>query len=342
LRLFKRFKSRRYLKPLLRIGIAVGVVLASAWLFLAQPSFSKSGRSEQAFDHDRLRGHVRVLSVDYFPRNHSQRENLQRSADYISGHFEKAGATVTRQKYFVGRHSYQNVIARFGNPDESRLIIGAHYDSHGVTPGADDNASGVAGLIELAYLMGEHSPDVALELVAYTLEEPPFFLSRNMGSRIHAASVEHEKQRIRGVLVLEMIGYFSDDWGSQNYPLPLLKIFYPSRGNFATVVGNLSQRRFTKDVKIHMKGSTDLPVYSINAPERLPGINFSDHASYWQYGIDAVMVTDTAFYRNLEYHSENDVYERLDYRKMHDTVISVYEAATGLLREPMGGHRASD
>ena len=122
-----------------------------------------------------------------------------------------------------------------------------------------------------------------------------------------------------------MIGYFSDQFLSQKYPMPMLYLYYPFKGHFITVVGSMSQREFTKSVKVGMQGSTDLPIFSINAPASLPGIDFSDHRNYWLYDYQAVMITDTAFYRNTAYHKPEDTLDRLDYNRMGQVVLSVFQ-----------------
>ena len=321
------------MKSLLRMSLLWGIVICGVWVFIAQPRCSRNEVTPITFDPERLQAHVKTLSVDFHPRNYRHVEHLNQTAQYIAQHFKSAGCQVELQEYKVGEESYQNVIGRLGASDAPKLILGAHYDSHELTPGADDNASGVAGLIELAYLLGSASLEIEVELVAYTLEEPPHFRSDNMGSAVHAKSVQVDKERIIGVIVLEMIGYFSDEEGSQTYPSPVFKLIYPNKGNFIAVVGNLDQNDFTLQVKTLMQGTTDLEVYSINAPEQLPGVDFSDHASYWPYGINAIMITDTAFYRNFEYHKSGDTYDRLDYRSMHNTVIALYETVLALNKE---------
>ncbi len=220
---------------------------------------------------------------------------------------------------------YRNVIGRFGVGKGSKVVVGAHYDSFGKTPGADDNASGVAGLIELAYLLGRHDPSREVELVAYVLEEPPFFRSRSMGSYVHARSIAGESANVAGVIVLEMIGYFRDERGSQSYPLSVLRLMYPSRGNFIAVVGRWDQGAWVRTVKAGLAGTTDLPVYSIRAPVAVPGVDFSDHINYWPFGMDAIMITDTAYYRNKAYHATGDTPERLDYVRMSKVITAVYE-----------------
>ena len=147
-----------------------------------------------------------------------------------------------------------------------------------------------------------------------------------MGSAIHAESIAGEKSNITGVIVLEMVGCFNDEKGSQSYPSLLLRAFYPRRGNFIAVAGRWDQGDWIKAVKVGMLGSTDLPVYSIRAPSALPGIDFSDHFNYWPYGIKAVMVTDTSFYRNKAYHESEDTADRLDYDRMSMVVVAVFEA----------------
>lgn len=320
-------KRIRLIKSLARILLAVGVVIVGLWIYVAQPTWKSNSPSAVQVNQDRLRQHVIALSEEFHPRDYGHVENLDRAANYIAEHFTEAGGEVQFQEYSVAGENYRNVQCMFGEGKGNRLIIGAHYDSFDVTPGADDNASGVAGLLELAYLFGTAELDREIELVAYTLEEPPFFATSDMGSHVHAQSVATNSTDIHGVIVLEMIGCFSDKWGSQGHPLLLLKLVYPNRGNFITVVGNMGQRAFTKQVKVTMKGTTDLPVYSLNAPRRVPGVDFSDHRSYWPHDIQSVMITDTSFYRNKAYHATNDTVDHLDFDRMADVVIGVYEVA---------------
>ncbi|HZG51707.1 MAG TPA: M28 family peptidase, partial [Pyrinomonadaceae bacterium] len=197
-------------------------------------------------------------------------------------------------------------------------------------PGADDNASGVAGLIELAYLLGGTPPAVRVELVAFALEEPPYFRSPFMGSAVHAASLRAQGFAVRAMLSLEMIGYFSDQPDSQHYPVSFLKAFYPSQANFIAVVGKMDQGRTVRRIKKAMAEASPLPVYSINAPRSIPGVDFSDHLNYWNEGYDALMITDTAFYRNPHYHTSADTPDTLDYRRMASVVQGVYAAVLSL------------
>jgi len=251
---------------------------------------------------------------------------LDSLSGYIGAEFEEAGGTVSYQTYEADGLKYRNVVSVFGPDSEERIVVGAHYDAAFGLPGADDNASGVAGLMELAYLLGKTPPPMRVELVAYTLEEPPFFATREMGSAVHARSLKDEGAKVRLMIALETIGYFSDAPGSQEYPLSLLKLFYPKVGDYIAVVGKLGQGGEVRSVKKAMMGASELPVYSISAPSALPGIDFSDHRNYWEMGYKAVMITDTAFYRNHNYHMDTDLPETLDYERMAMVVDGVYAA----------------
>ncbi|MHB0955170.1 MAG: M28 family peptidase [Pirellulaceae bacterium] len=275
---------------------------------------------------------MRKLSVDFAPRSYQNKENIGRCAAYIRKHFEAAGAVVTSQTYSAGSETYENVMARFGPETGKRVIVGAHYDAYDSTPGADDNASGVAGLLELARLIGAGAkpPQLRLDLVAYCTEEPPHFAGTDMGSFHHARSLAKENVEVTAMLCLEMIGYFTDAPSSQSYPIPLLKLIYPSTGNFIGIVGNTEQRPLLATVKHAMAGATDLPVYSAAMPMTVTGVDFSDHRSYWHFNYPAVMITDTAFLRNKAYHTADDTFDRLDYARMAKVVLGVHQAVRTL------------
>lgn len=320
--------SKIFIQSAVLIPCALFIVVLAVWWLISQPTFRKNQASTAAVDSNRLKSHVGTISQTFYPRDWSYVDNLNRCADYIAMHFTNAGAVVESQAVNAQGRQYRNIIGRFGVGQGAKVIIGAHYDAYGELPGADDNASGVAALIELAYLLGQNMPAKEIELVGYVLEEPPFFRTESMGSAIHAKSIA--EQTIAGVIVLEMVGYFRDERGSQGYPSSLLKLFYPNRGNFIAVVGSWDQGDWVKKVKAGMKGATRLPVYSIRAPTFVPGIDFSDHLNYWPYGFKALMVTDTAFYRNMAYHSEGDEMDKLDYARMSDVVVAVFEALRSL------------
>ncbi len=322
--------KRRLLRAVLQVLGTVAIVVVAVWIAVAQPSCRRNRTSAATTDPSKLREHVETLSQRLAPRDWQHRDNLDRCADYIARHFRQAGAAVEFQPVRVGKQQYRNVIGRFNADKGSKVVVGAHYDAYGELPGADDNASGVAALIELAYLLGQAAPGHAVELVAYVLEEPPFFRMEFMGSAVHAKSLAGEKTTVRGIIVLEMVGYFKDARGSQSYPVPMLRLMYPSRANFIAVAGQWDQGDWIGTVKAGMQGATDLPVYSIRAPSAIPGIDFSDHLNYWPHGFKALMVTDTAFYRNKAYHSPADLPEELDYNRMAKVVVAVHGAIRSL------------
>lgn len=309
------------------------LLLLLAWFWLAQPLLGRAqSSSTRIVDPARLEAHVRKLSVEFAPRDVSHLENLDRAAAYIADQFRQTGASVSEQPYNVQSRSYRNVTASFGPDTSERIVVGAHYDSAGPLPGADDNASGVAGLLELARLLGSQPPSIRVELVAFSTEEPPYFGSTGMGSSVHAISLRNRNVKVRAMLSLEMIGYFSDAHGSQHFPVGLLGAFYPSTGNFIGVVGRVSDGLLVRQVKKAMSNAAPLPVYSINAPSFIPGVDFSDQLNYWEAGYGAVMITDTAFYRNRNYHTEHDTAEKLDYKRMAMVVEGVYSAVTEIAK----------
>ena len=321
-----RVMTAKIIKSMARILATVAVIVMIAWMIVAQPTFRGNSQSVSSVDPGRLMGHVTMLCEDLHPRDWQTLTNLDACADYIAGHFEKAGARVETQEIEVRKKGYRNIIGNFGDAKSDTVVIGAHYDACGDSPGADDNASGIAVLIELAYLLGKNPPERNVELVAYTLEEPPFFGGTHMGSAFHARRIAARKQAVTGMIALEMVGYYKDEWGSQSYPALLLHMLYPSKGNFLGIIGRWDQGDWLKKVKVGMKGTTDLPVYSIRAPSVVPGIDFSDHRNYWLHDIPAVMVTDTAFYRNKAYHTSDDTPDRLDYDRMSQVVVAIREA----------------
>ncbi|MBS1191141.1 MAG: peptidase family [Rhodocyclaceae bacterium] len=299
-------------------GLAVAAVAAAgAWLVTVQPIWpGEEAKESVTVSPDSLRRDVEQLAITYGGRHHAHPGILSRAASYIEGRFRASGSRVEVDAYEVEGATYRNVIARFGPAEGRPVVIGAHYDVEENTPGADDNASGVAGLLALADLFQKSPPGVPVELVAYCLEEPPYFRSEHMGSRRHARALKAAGREPRLVVVLEMIGYFADAPGTQRYPLPGLSGIYPDQGNFIAVVGNYASIREVRQVKAAMGQAGKVPVEAIVAPAILPGIDFSDHASYWSEGMPAVMLTDTAFYRNPNYHRSGDLPDTLDYARM--------------------------
>ncbi|WNO09531.1 M28 family peptidase [Teredinibacter sp. KSP-S5-2] len=314
----------RMIKISLYVIATLSVCSIGIVLLISRPTyvFSVDDKTEEFIDLEKLKEHVLHLSTTFVPRNSSNLEDLNSASEYIKNKLSETTKNVTYQEYNVGDRRYRNVIASFGPETEEVTIVGAHYDAYSELPGADDNASGVAGLIELGRLLNTVELKQQVLLVAYTLEEPPYFASENMGSFVHASSLEGKKVRI--MISLEMIGYFSDKPDSQDFPISLLSLVYPNQGNFIAIVD-----KFKTNDAVGLKSSinkyTDLPAYSINAPINIVGIDFSDHRNYWHFGYPAVMVTDTSFYRNKAYHTEHDTYDRLNYKLMAKVVFGVFK-----------------
>ena len=323
---------RKALRVTLWVLAALSVVLLVAAIALTNPVKARSFEPGVSADASRLRSDVEALTGLPGFRCFERPDDLDRAATWVRSALEESGLPVEEQPFGVGGWTYKNFIARYGPEDAPILVVGAHYDVCGEQPGADDNASAVAALLELARLLGRHQPEVnyRIELALWPLEEPPNFRTEDMGSAVHASSLARRKADVRGMICLEMLGYFSDEPGSQDYPAPGMGLLYPSRGNFISVVGNVSSWGFTRSVKARMAGATELPVRSINAPAMVPGVDFSDHLNFWKHGWSAVMITDTAFFRNPNYHLVSDTPDTLDYERLAQVCTGVYAAVTSL------------
>lgn len=296
-------------------------------------TFSDDFKKVEAAQPNTLQQHVMYLSK----QERSTPGGLERVSYYILETLtlnKVSNDAIELQKYTVGEREFQNIIVHFTAPLNTKsevdtYVIGAHYDTHSELPGADDNASGVAGLLEIARIL-QTIPltNKNIDLVFYSTEELPNFGTKNMGSYVHAASAP---KKLKLAVVLEMIGYFSNEPNSQRYPSRILKLVYPNKGNFITVASNFENSTETKEIKrrfaAYLQQKNIVSVESINAPTSIRGIDFSDHRNYWKFDIPAVMISDTAFYRNRNYHTKNDTYEKLDYERMAEvtsaTILSV-------------------
>jgi Peptidase family M28 len=321
----------------LRTAIAVTLLLA---LLLSEVVTSADERAKtrvnsvaQALLIDRLRHHVSVLAGEIGERNVYRPAALHAAADYIRGEFTAQGHQVTSQRYEVGGVASENLEVTFRGrtkPDEI-VLIGAHYDSVQGSPGANDNASGVAALLEISREFFQFTPERTVRFVAFVNEEPPFFSSGQMGSMVYAKAARERGEDIRLMLSLEMLGSYSDALGSQSYP-PLLRFFYPDRANFIAMVANLSSRRQLRELVQAFRAHSDFPVESLAAFEAVPGLSWSDQLSFWRHGYPAVMVTDTAFYRYPHYHRASDTLDKLAYGPMARVVEGLRQAIAVLSR----------
>lgn len=316
------------------------LILAAAtagllWYMVAMPGTSYSGAlkpltgDEQALAAN-LREHITVIA--------SREHNLQRlpmleqAAQYIENAFDNAGYhPVAIQRFMAQGVPVRNIEVEVkGSSRASEIVVmGAHYDSVAGAPGANDNGSGVGALLELARLFFEHRPARTLRFVAFVNEEPPYCGSDAMGSRQYARRSKGRNEQIVAMISLETIGYYSDRPGSQRYPFPL-GLLYPSTGNFVAFVSNLGSRRLLHEAIAPFRRHGSLPSEGLAAPAFIPGVDWSDHASFWEAGYPALMVTDTAPYRYPYYHTAQDTPDKVDYERLARLVSGLRAMLTAL------------
>jgi hypothetical protein len=243
-----------------------------------------------------INSHLKAITKSGKFRTYQNIDQLNNTANYIKSIFSQYSDSVSFQEYSVNGLIYKNVICSFGTENKKRIIVGAHYDVCENQEGADDNASGVVGLLELCRLLEGQKLNYRIDLVAYTLEEPPFFRTEHMGSYIHAKSLVDNNLEVKGMISLEMIGYFKDEKKSQTYPIGLLSLFYGNKGNYITLVKKFSAGQFTRNFCRKFKRTNVIRTKKFTGPPFLPGIDFSDHLNYWKFGFSALMITDTSFF----------------------------------------------
>ena len=254
-----------------------------------------------------LRGHVETLAGTIGERNLYRYAALEAAARYISTLFESIGYQPNLQSFKVQGRTVSNIeVVKAGTdrPDEI-VVVGAHYDSVVGSPGANDNATGVAGVLELARILRPQQLSRSVHFVAFVNEEPPYSYTNAMGSRRYAERAASTGERITAMLSLETIGYYSDEGDSQHYPFPFGH-FYPDKGNFIGFVGNLQSRKLVRRAIASFRSHAQFPSEGLAAPGWVTGIGWSDHWSFWKSGYSGIMVTDTALFRYPQYHSSAD------------------------------------
>ena len=302
------------------------LIFVAVFILQAVPISSEKKDLERLSDTNNIRRNLEAIVNTSSPRNYLNVDVLDSVAAHIKSEFAKSTSRVTVQEFGVAGKSYRNVIASFGPENAERIIVGAHYDVCGEQPGADDNASGVVGVLELARLLKDKELKYRIDLVAYTLEEPPFFRTENMGSFVHAKSLHDSNAQVKGMICLEMIGYYSDEENSQHYPVGFLKWFYGDKGNFITIVQKPMNGSFARQFKKLTFKNNSIVTKSFNAPSFFGGIDLSDHRNYWKFGYSAVMVTNTAFFRNANYHSADDALHTLNVPKIGLVIDGVFRS----------------
>jgi Zn-dependent M28 family amino/carboxypeptidase len=247
-------------------------------------------------------------------RNVYTRGSMTRASEYIEEQFTANGYVPGSQEYSVNGTRARNIDAQQVTSIDGGLVIGAHYDSVVGCPGANDNGSGVAALLELSRLLADHAKTRPIRFVAFANEEPPFFMTEMMGSRVYARRCRARGERIVGMFSLETIGYYSNTPGSQQYPGPaIFSKLYPDTGNFIGFVSNVVSRTLMRSAGREFRRHAEFPSEGVAAPAEIAGIGWSDHWAFWQEGYLAVMLTDTAPYRYPHYHLPSDTPDKIDY-----------------------------
>ncbi len=264
-----------------------------------------------------LETHVRVLAHDIGVRSDETYANVQRAAAYIERTLRGLGYEVVSQEFSADDRAYRNLEAtlRGTSKPQEVVVLGAHYDTAEQAPGADDNASGVAGVLELAQVFAQERQSRTVRFVFFPNEEPPSFPTADMGSRHYATAARERNDQIVAMLSIESIGYYDTEKGSQRYPFPL-NLAYPDVGDFIGFVSNLKSRSLLHRAIAAFRAHATLPTQGAAAPSWVPGVWWSDHWSFWREGYHAIMITDTAPYRNPFYHTPQDTPDKLDYDRM--------------------------
>ena len=307
---------------IVRLAVVPLLVLAGIWFVTGMPGSSWTGPLPPLTDreqliHDNLKRHVTALAGRIGERNVWRPEAMAAAAGYIQEILEGAGYTVNVQPFTSRGLTVNNIEAALpghGAADEI-IVVGAHYDSVVDCPGADDNASGVAALLELARLLAGSTLPRTVRFVAFANEEAPFFYGDEMGSNRYAIRAQAQDERIEAMLSLETMGYYTDEPRTQKYPFPF-SYFYPDTGNFVGFVGNFFSRPLVRKAIGAFRATTAFPSEGVAAPSGMEGIHWSDHWSFWQAGYPAIMVTDTAPFRYPHYHEASDTPQQIDYTGM--------------------------
>jgi hypothetical protein len=322
----------------LRFGILIVALALGAGIMTVMPGRSYSGpfgplSDDERTVRDNIYRHISILAGSIGERNMARYSELQQAAHYIRSSFEEEGYVVGEQRDFSAKGAVGNLFTEIKGRDDSTatLIVGAHYDSARGSPGANDNATGVAALLELARLLKSSSPRLRIQFVAFVNEEPPYFQTESMGSRRYAVMASKLNQKIAGMVSLETLGCYYSAPGSQQYPFGV-GLFYPSRADFVGFVGNLASRAMVRRSIDAFRRSEHFPSQGITAPEWFTGVGWSDHWSFWKQGIPAIMITDTALFRYPFYHSSNDTPDKVDCERAARVVSGIAHVIIELAR----------
>jgi Peptidase family M28 len=302
------------------VALAVAAIFALLWWFgIKMPGKNISKAAPLSPDEvtlrEELRADVQKLAGDIGERNMWHYPQLNAAADFIENSFSRAGLHPRRDSYELHGQACHNIEAEIPGTHPEIILIGAHYDSVFGSPGANDNGSGVAATLALARRFAGREPEHTLRFVAFANEEPPYFLSGEMGSLVYAGRCKARGDKISAMISLETIGYFSDAPHSQTYPSRVIGAFYPKVGNFIGFVGNVRSRTLLRRVVALFRKHAKIPSEGAALPSFIPGVSWSDQWSFWRNGYPGIMITDTAPFRYPYYHSANDTPDKLDYER---------------------------
>ncbi len=333
---------RKYLP---RVGLGLGVLIAALSIALllvcAMPGDSFHGKPSNTPADDlraaRLRADVEHLANRIGERRLGHRSSLDAARAFLSQRLSEAGYQVMQYPFEArGGTAVNLVVERRGTlAPEEILIVGAHYDTARGTPGANDDATGVAAVLELARIFAAKPTAQTLRFVLFANEEPPYFQSEDMGSLVYARSCVARREQIVGMLALESLGHFTSEPGSQRFPWPLGHL-YPDAGDFVAFVGNLSSRSLVREVVRRFRERATIPSEGLSAPAVIEGVGWSDHWSFWQADYRALMVTDTAIFRDPAYHQAFDTAERVHYGALARVVDGLVGVIDGLVASRAG------
>jgi len=318
---------------LVRLGIlflAIALAVTIAWaILLRMPGSSHRGPLPPLTDEERglreiLRRHVERLAGDIGERHTARPKALAAAADWIEGELRAAGYEPAREEFDAGGERCRNIIAEVPGAAVGGeiLVVGAHYDSAQWTPGADDNATGVAALLEIARAIRGASPRRTVRLVAFVNEEPPYYRGSGMGSLVHARAARGRGDRIAAMVSLEMLGCYRDEPGSQSFPAPF-GLLYPDTGNFIAFVGSAGSRSLVRAAVGSFRKHARFPSEGGAPPGEVQGVEWSDNWSFRKAGYQGIMVTDTAFFRNPRYHTPRDTPDTVDFERLARVVAGL-------------------
>ena len=304
---------------------AVAALVAFGWYMIAIPGESHRGAlaplvAEERASRELLQKQVSAIaSAEHNTRTPAR---LEAAARAIESELKSLGYEVRTQVFDAGSTKVRNLEATIPGSKSGTFVIGAHYDSAPGAPGANDNGSGTAALLELARLFRGWKPQHTLRLAFFVNEEPPYFKAPTMGSKVYADELVSRGERVAAMFSLETVGYYSERPGSQRYPFPL-NLFYPEQGDFLAFVANLGSRGLLHETIGAFRAAARFPSDGVAAPAFLPGIDWSDHWAFWAHGVPALMITDTALYRYPHYHLASDTPDKLDYERLARVVAGL-------------------